>query len=754
VSIDRLVNVFLIRLLSSDRSYAPISSIFSRIRTAFSNAFPALLPIAFTVPVGFSFNRLANKKIACCNSNSLLIAGKVKKAFFDKTGTLTNQGLDFISARSADSWDYGQWTSDDMTIAMTTCHCINVTADGTQIGNPVDRAMFAASKGALEKATGVSATIKKGSKLYQVIRRYDFDHNSMTQSVVVRLPGGEVKAIVKGSGENVSTKCRPDSLPESFSQKLDGYSKAGFYQIAVAWKDLPTEASLKNLSRQELESDLQFLGVLNFTNKLREETPGVIKELNEANIQSIMVTGDNLYTGIYIAQNSGILSDGKVTIGQLDGAGKIAWSNDDGEAQEEPSLDQSTQLALTGEAWCHLLRSRQEYALALAPTIRVFGRCSPLDKVSVVDTFVGLDFVTMMVGDGGNDCGALKAAHVGLALSDSDASIVAPFTSLEKDITSVLTLLKEGRAALASTLAAYKYLILYGQISSYNQIIMYYLNASFSDWMWTFMDGVWAVSFTLTLPQSLPASKLSKTLPTGSLLGWQTVSSCMGFMGLHYVFMAIGLVVLNAEDWYQCRKWDVNSLSTADILHTSDNYEITVIFLVTGFQCICSAMAQNFGYEFRRNWFRNWVFVAFALGYTFILFWITLVPGQLSCFWRVNCVNEDVVRGVVDPEPFPINNPFNTTVMPVEFRWKLLWIMIGNGLAVAFYDYFIINGIRRRRATKKQDQARKKDEIENNKANETRHTVLSHTDLVRSRDTFDGDSYGSSGSGAPAAFSV
>ena len=382
---------------------------------------------------------------------------------------------------------------------------------------------------------------------------------------------------------------------------------------------------------------------------------------------------------------------------------------------------------MTGEAWCHLLRRSRVYAFALAPHVHVVGRCSPHDKVSVVDTFVSLGYCCAAVGDGGNDCGMLKASHVGLALSDSDASLVAAFTAVDKEITSILTLLKEGRAALASTLATYKYVCLYGQITSYNQLIMYYFQASFSEWMWTLIDGFWTVSFTLTLPLSLPSTILSKNRPTSSILGYQTVSSVVGIMGIHFIFITIAFATLFNEAWYQCRKWDVNSISTANILQTSDNYEITVIFIITGFQCLCSAITMNFGYEFRRNWLRNWVFVTLIVVFVFIHFWITLVPGHLSCLWRINCDNENVVRSVTSSELIPIFNPYNTTVMPVSFRWKLIFIMIGNGLSVVFYDYFIVNGIRRWRAGKEETETTTKlpaDAFEDQEVEEVKEQAL------------------------------
>jgi magnesium-transporting ATPase (P-type) len=57
----------------------------------------------------------------------------------------------------------------------------------------------------------------------------------------------------------------------------------------------------------------------------------------------------------------------------------------------------------------------------------VFARMSPDDKASLVESFIDLGFITGMCGDGANDCGALKAAHVGISLSEIEASIGLSF---------------------------------------------------------------------------------------------------------------------------------------------------------------------------------------------------------------------------------------------------------------------------------------------------------------------------------------
>jgi len=524
--------------------------------------------------VGVSQDRLTRKRIATVNPESILIAGKVTRAFFDKTGTLTKQGLDYLSTRSATTWNSSsEGISEDLKLAMATCHSLTLSQGGSIVGNPVDRTMFSVSGATLEANDSASSapivTDQKGGK-FTVVRHFDFDHHRMSQSVVLMCPNGTFVAFVKGSGESIQKMCAAKSLPDNFESVLHESAKDGIYQISVASKVISSE-SLESLSRDEVESDLEFVGVIDFKNVMREDTPSVIQELIKGDVQSIMVTGDSVLTGIRVAKESGIMSLNKpVVIAGMSKSGEVSWSDYDGNLVEMPSMEDmltgSVELAISGRAWEALLEEDPKAAGSLAHFVRVFGRLTPHDKVSVIETFVDLGFVTLMAGDGGNDVGALKAAHVGVALSDAEASIVAPFTSLDKTITSVVDVLKEGRCALASALATYKYIIMYGQIETILQIICAYFQVTVTEWCWVMLDGVYTISLAFTLPLARPSNVLAATRPTASILGPQTLASALGVLIVNFFFTVIALALLWNQDWFQCRKWEFNDVSNVLVI--------------------------------------------------------------------------------------------------------------------------------------------------------------------------------------------
>src|SRR5208282_2045804 len=68
---------------------------------------------------------------------------------------------------------------------------------------------------------------------------------------------------------------------------------------------------------------------------------------------------------------------------------------------------------------------------------QIFARMSPDEKHELVEKLQSLEYCVGFCGDGANDCGALKAADVGVSLSEAEASVAAPFTSRSFEITCV-----------------------------------------------------------------------------------------------------------------------------------------------------------------------------------------------------------------------------------------------------------------------------------------------------------------------------
>lgn len=167
-----------------------------------------------------------------------------------------------------------------------------------------------------------------------------------------------------------------------------------------------------------------------------------------------------------------------------------------------------------------------------------------------------------MCGDGANDCGALKTADAGVSLSETEASIAAPFSSKVQDISCIPTILREGRACLSMTIQAFKFIELYAIIETISVCILYRMGVNLSDNQYLYIDMV--VLFPLSIFSSWTAasSVLTKDLPAHSLLKPSILLSIIGQAFIQLIFMVfIFSQVSSFESKYftpcKANKWEV-----------------------------------------------------------------------------------------------------------------------------------------------------------------------------------------------------
>lgn len=86
---------------------------------------------------------------------------------------------------------------------------------------------------------------------------------------------------------------------------LSEYTEQGYRVIALACRALPL-ADYKRLNcmkREEIEKDLEFLGLIILENRLKPQTEGVIKELKDARVKVVMITGKAGCKSFYNLEN-------------------------------------------------------------------------------------------------------------------------------------------------------------------------------------------------------------------------------------------------------------------------------------------------------------------------------------------------------------------------------------------------------------------------------------------------------------------
>lgn len=118
----------------------------------------------------------------------------------------------------------------------------------------------------------------------------------------------------------------------------------------------------------------------------------------------------------------------------------------------------------------------------------IFARMSPDQKAMLIEALKQENLIVAMCGDGINDISALKAAHIGVSLSEEEASIAAHFTSLIPDISCLIRLIREGKANLTTSVELFKFMMVYSLIQFFSSIALLVQGTYLSDNQFLIVD--------------------------------------------------------------------------------------------------------------------------------------------------------------------------------------------------------------------------------------------------------------------------
>lgn len=634
-------------------------------------AVPPALPAAITAGTIYSQHRLKRRGVFCISPPRINVCGKVSVFCFDKTGTLTEEGLDVWGVIEVGPAGFSELVPEpsllppgNMLSGLASCHTVTLL-QGQRLGDPLELKMIESTGWKLEEPEGdgnvldaefggqkVLAVMRPSTQQHQgtptsepvaIVQRFPFSSALQRMSTVTVAPGGRCPlAFVKGSPEMVASLCKPETVPAKFSSKLHNFSSEGLRVLALAYKPLDTRTDLKTIEREEVEKDLHFLGFLIMKNQLKPESPRVINILRLANIRSIMVTGDNILTAVNVAKCCGMVgSDEKVIFVNViphthQSMPMLKFNMENGgTTANQNSVEVITQglyqsgfgyhFAISGKSFAALCEYFPEYLPKVLLRTTVFARMTPDQKTQLVKELQKLNYRVGMCGDGANDCGALRAADVGVSLSEAEASVASPFTSKTNNISCVPLLIREGRCSLVTSFSLFRYMALYSVVQFSSVLILYTVKTSMSDLQFMFVDIFLVTLLALVMGKGGPSRELHPRRPPASLLGLPVlgslfIHSCMSVLG-----QLAALFITVSQDWY------VPLNSSVFGTESLPNMEDTSVFALSGFQYIIMAVVVTKGYPHKRPLYHNVLFLCLLFVLFGLMTWLVVYPGALVC---------------------------------------------------------------------------------------------------------------------------
>jgi Ca2+-transporting ATPase len=295
--------------------------------------------------------------------------------------------------------------------------------DPTEAALVVAAAHFGLLKDRLDAAYPRVAEVPFDSERKRMTTVHRIEDCSSWIGACAELPPGGLLAFTKGAADSLlaacshvwdATRSRPldDRWRARIARANDELAQGGMRVLGVAFRLGPPEDG-GDIAPGELERDLVFVGLVGMLDPPRADVKDAVATCRAAGIRPVMITGDHPVTARRIAQDLGILREGRVITG------------------------------------AELSAASQGELERFAESTSVYARVAPEQKLRIVEALQRRGQVVAMTGDGVNDAPALRRADIGVAMGITGTDVAkeaAAMVLLDDNFTTIVAAVEEGRA--------------------------------------------------------------------------------------------------------------------------------------------------------------------------------------------------------------------------------------------------------------------------------------------------------------------
>ncbi len=391
-------------------------------------AIPEGLPAIVTIVLALGVQRMVRHNAIVKKLPAVETLGCAGVICSDKTGTLTMNRMTVQQV-----WTSGDRHRREALVIGALCNdtLLTLGEDGRPktAGDPTETAFVDAAladgldKNALERELPRAAELP-------------FDSDRKLMSTVHPLPGGGYRVMVKGAPDVLLSRCTHmlagDAVPltAALARDVEGANASMADQalrvLACGYKDIK-KLPAGELSSQELEAGLTFVGLVGMIDPPRLEVKDAVARCYAAGIRPVMITGDHKLTAVAIAKELDIFRPGD--------------------------------LAITGE---DLDFMPQELLEQDVDKFAVYARVTPEHKMRIVKAWQKKGMVVAMTGDGVNDAPALKVADIGCAMGVTGTDVAkgaADMILTDDNFATIVKAVEQGRGIYSNIKKAIHYLL-------------------------------------------------------------------------------------------------------------------------------------------------------------------------------------------------------------------------------------------------------------------------------------------------------